>query len=510
MTGLVFNRMTAITPTEPLPIQRTIILWQVFTQRIEPLVRIMYRWVVEDLRTRSTSMELQTSLTPAERALIMAVCYTSVNSLTNDECRSMLQLERATLLTECRFQCEDALVHTNMFCMTDLNVIRAVVFYIMGSFDRVSTHSLWSLLGMTIRNAEKLGLHRDGAVLGLSPMATEERRRLWWQLQHLDLGAAVRMGLTPMTLTAGWDVKMPLNIEDEDLYASSTTAPPEKRGLTSLSYNLFTYWVLDQQRQNFLSKHGRFELSWLTNSAMSSTTKDDMLSLLEDGVNRHFVQFCDPINPLHVLLQLLTRSFITNMQLRVMHGRACTQGDSEHRTILLNASMQSLRYHIALMSQTSLSCYQWLTRVWFSWQAFMVVLVEASDTSNVVKAQELWDLLASVYASNADMFDLADDRRRLQAAEHVVAAWKAYPGRFDGQLLRQPPFILEVAQRLTTHRAGLDPGSMQPDYTPQEYKEEVLETPAEMPEGTFFDAEFDFEFDMELQDIDWSFWSSID
>ncbi|EAT76910.2 hypothetical protein SNOG_15815 [Parastagonospora nodorum SN15] len=251
---------------------------------------------------------------------------------------------------------------------------------------------------------------------------------------------------------------MPLNIEDEDLYASSTTAPPEKRGLTSLSYNLFTYWVLDQQRQNFLSKHGRFELSWLTNSAMSSTTKDDMLSLLEDGVNRHFVQFCDPINPLHVLLQLLTRSFITNMQLRVMHGRACTQGDSEHRTILLNASMQSLRYHIALMSQTSLSCYQWLTR----------------------------------------------------AAEHVVAAWKAYPGRFDGQLLRQPPFILEVAQRLTTHRAGLDPGSMQPDYTPQEYKEEVLETPAEMPEGTFFDAEFDFEFDMELQDIDWSFWSSID
>jgi len=250
----------------------------------------------------------------------------------------------------------------------------------MGSFDRISTHSLWSLLGITIRNAEKLGLHRDGAVLGLSPIATEERRRLWWQLQHLDLGAAVRMGLTPMTLTAGWDVKMPLNVEDEDLDANSATAPPERRGLTSLSYNLFTYWVLDQQRQNFLSKHGRFELSWLTNSAMASTTKDDMISRLEDGVNRHFIQFCDPINHLHVLLQLLTRSFITNMQLRVMHGRACAQGDTEDRATLLNESMQSLRYHIALMSQTSLSCYQWLTRVWFSWQACKRTQLEETDS----------------------------------------------------------------------------------------------------------------------------------
>jgi hypothetical protein len=131
MTGLIFNGMTAITPTEPLSIERRIILWQVFTQRIEPLVRILFRWVVKDLRTRSTSMELQPSLTPAEHALVMAVCYMSVNSLTNNECRSMLQLERATLLTECRFQCEEALVHTNIFCMTDLNVIRAVVFYIV-------------------------------------------------------------------------------------------------------------------------------------------------------------------------------------------------------------------------------------------------------------------------------------------------------------------------------------------------------------------------------------------
>lgn len=80
-------------------------------------------------------MELQPFLTPAEHALVTAICYASVNSLTDDECRSMLQLERATLLVECQFQCEEALVHTNIFCMTDLNVIRAAVFYIVCQFS---------------------------------------------------------------------------------------------------------------------------------------------------------------------------------------------------------------------------------------------------------------------------------------------------------------------------------------------------------------------------------------
>jgi hypothetical protein len=32
----------------------------------------------------------------------------------------------------------------------------------MASFDRLSAQSIWSLIGLTIRNAERLGLHRDG------------------------------------------------------------------------------------------------------------------------------------------------------------------------------------------------------------------------------------------------------------------------------------------------------------------------------------------------------------
>jgi hypothetical protein len=224
-------------------------------------------------------------------------------------------------------------------------------------------------MGMTVRNAEKLGLHRDGIVLGLLPIEIEDRRRVWWQLQHLDLALAVRIGLTPMTLAANWDVKLPSNIEDTDITATSTTLPMDRKGLTSMSYCLFTYWVLERQRQTFLPKHGRFELSWQTNASLSKTLKDEMVAQLEDGINKKFLQYCDPIKPLDILLQLFARLFITSTQLRILHARACAQGGQEERKALLTASAQTLRYNIAIQNQPVLAEFRWLTRTWFTWQA---------------------------------------------------------------------------------------------------------------------------------------------
>lgn len=86
----------------------------------------------------------------------------------------------------------------------------------MVSLDRLSTQSLWALMELVIRNGEKLGIHRDGTFLGLSPLGTGDRRRLWWQLQYFDLILAIRLGTTPLTLMADRDVRLPLNVEDDD------------------------------------------------------------------------------------------------------------------------------------------------------------------------------------------------------------------------------------------------------------------------------------------------------
>lgn len=224
-------------------------------------------------------------------------------------------------------------------------------------------------MGMTLRNAEKLGLHRDGLLLGLGPVPIEDRRRVWWQLQHLDLALAVRIGLTPMTLSAGWDVEMPSNIEDDDITLTSSAIPRARKGLTSMSYCLFTYWVLKQQRQNFRANFGHFELSWQINPEFDGSVKNEMMAQLEDGINREFIQYCDPINSLDVFLQLFARLFIASMHLRILHARVVLGKGDDDRAKLLQASTQTLRYNIAIQSQSSLAKFRWLTKAWFNWQA---------------------------------------------------------------------------------------------------------------------------------------------
>lgn len=381
-------------------------------------------------------------------------------------------------------------------------------------------------MGLTIRNAEKLGLHRDGLVLGLSPLETEERRRVWWQLQHVDLCLGVWGCMTPITLMADWDSKVPSNIEDEDIYTPSTEMPKERKGLTSISYCRFTWWILDKQRRIFQAKQGRFALSWQLNDSLSPELKEDVITQLEDGLNQEFLQYCDPLKPLDTLLQLVARALIVGMRMRVLHasvfGADLQEASEQDRLSLTAMAMQCLKYGIACHSQPSLKQLEWYTKGFFSWHAcksllvhqiakltssVMFVLVEAARENDVSKAQEMWDLLASVYTCNVSLHDLEEDRRRLHAAELVVAAWKAWQNKFGIGQYTPPQFVVDLESGLASHRTRVGqeitsgsvvqrgPRTSFAPITPESF------LTAEDMSGTF---------DLDFQDIDWSFWNSMD
>lgn len=238
------------------------------------------------------------------------------------------------------------------------------------SMDRLSTHSLWILTGLAIRTGEKLGIHRDGTLLGLAPFVTEERRRLWWQLQWLDLVLAVRLAASPMTMMADWDVKLPLNIEDDDLTPNMEAFPEERRGLTSMSFNLFSYYALDQHRQH-RADTGRIGLFWSANQSVPMETKEAFVRQLEDNLNKTFLQYCDPIKPLDVLLQLLARGLTCTFRQRIFLTASEQPGhvNHEHRGPLLAASMQLLEYAITIQSHWLLRDFQWYTVNGFPWHA---------------------------------------------------------------------------------------------------------------------------------------------
>lgn len=83
-----------------------------------------------------------------------------------------------------------------------------------------------------------MGLHRDGSHLKLSPFETEMRLRLWWHLCILDSRAPEDQGLQPTIAVTNWELRLPLNVNDAQLYPEMTELPESSPGWTDMSFSL--------------------------------------------------------------------------------------------------------------------------------------------------------------------------------------------------------------------------------------------------------------------------------
>ncbi|KAF8308158.1 hypothetical protein DL93DRAFT_2043015, partial [Clavulina sp. PMI_390] len=72
----------------------------------------------------------------------------------------------------------------------------------------------WNTLGTAVRTGLALGLHRDGAKLGLDAFQTEYRRRIWSYLYHADRSHALVLGRPPAVLDEFCDSHPPTNATD--------------------------------------------------------------------------------------------------------------------------------------------------------------------------------------------------------------------------------------------------------------------------------------------------------
>ncbi|PWW80196.1 hypothetical protein C7212DRAFT_355703 [Tuber magnatum] len=74
-----------------------------------------------------------------------------------------------------------------------------------------------SFLGMAMRVAQSMGLHRDGSLFGLNEIECEVRRRVWWHIVYLDVQGAIATGLPPLGGSGEglFDTKMVSEVRDE-------------------------------------------------------------------------------------------------------------------------------------------------------------------------------------------------------------------------------------------------------------------------------------------------------
>ncbi|KAM0444948.1 hypothetical protein ACHAQK_002485 [Fusarium lateritium] len=484
-------------PTCPIPTEDAVKLWSLFMERVEPLVKISFIWTLDLLRAALSDAEKWTKLDNGEQALALSSCLFGAMSLTSQECVSMFGRSKASLTNDCRLQCDIAFSTISLLAIDSLATLKALCMYIKANIDALTSRSLWSLMGLLFRNAEQLGFHRDGTVLGLSPVETEERRRFWWQLQHLDLCLSIKNGVTPLSFTAAWDVKLPFNIEDSDIDPTSQVAPKERTGLTSLSYTLYTYYSMKKQRDFRVNQTSQAACD----KSLLGCLADAMINDLEKGLNETFLQYCDPINPLHVLLQLSARAVVNVIRLRNMHeARMRSQhGDDKCHIEHFNTCMQAMKYVVVSHSNPQLKPFTWMIEVSFVWHAFIGILVDMPNLSDVTMIKSAWTLLAELYSVTAHISDLSEDRRNAHAARSVVATWYECRQKQGLRDMEKPGFVSDLERRMWE----LD-GNAAGDVRGSDGQIDVQD----LWQIRSRDDELQ-PFGFEFADIDWAFWDSM-
>ncbi|CZR59735.1 uncharacterized protein PAC_09629 [Phialocephala subalpina] len=118
-------------------------------------------------------------------------------------------------------------------------MIYGEVEFLMSRDDQVQCYLL---MGVAVRLALRMGLHRDSSKIGthFTPFEAESRRRMWYHINQLDLLASFHNGLPGMIQTIESDTLPPRNLLDEDFDEDCTELPPSRpeSEMTPMSYAL--------------------------------------------------------------------------------------------------------------------------------------------------------------------------------------------------------------------------------------------------------------------------------
>jgi hypothetical protein len=269
--------------------------------------------------------------------------------------------------------------------------------------------SLYILSGIAVRLSRRMGLHRDGTSLGLSPFETEMRRRLWWHIVHVDGRTSDLSGTKPSMDIFLSDTKKPLNVEDDDLSPDMVSLPSERTGITSIVLCLIRCDLMEFIRK-VTPNSSHVQWDNLTDSSLTPSGKIDMINELEDTLERKYLRYYDPSNSLHCFSSIIVRSSICKMKLFAHSPRQFAKNGikvpQESRDLIFSTGMKMLEYGILMNNTQSLQKFMWqLNTTNFLWETLVWVLIEVRYRKMGPDVDRAWQLIGGIFSNHPRIFE---------------------------------------------------------------------------------------------------------
>jgi len=399
--GFIFgysSLMVDLRELHPTPSQ-IFILWEVFKENVDPVVRILHRPTAKNILMNAASNLDRVSR--AAEALLFAVYLGAVVSLSPEQCQQLLDESKETLLHRYRFATEQALARADFLNSSSLMCLQALVFFLIFVRHSDDSRTVWALGGLAIRLGQGLGVHRDGTHFNLNPFDTEMRRRLWWHISILDNRSAEDHG-TDSTLTEQlYDTKLPMNLNDEDIYPEMKEWPTERQGATEMTFCLIRFEL------NIFNRKLNCTAPILDPSRTRERTlqeKEQMIDACHKKIEDKYLRYCDMTLPIYWVSATVARLILAKMWLMVHHpgsfrlvadDGSALSSETKHRLFI--TSVEVIEFSHLLEENENTAKWGWLFRTYMQWQSVAFVLSEICVRPPGPDVDRAWRAIESVY-----------------------------------------------------------------------------------------------------------------
>ncbi|KAJ0273171.1 hypothetical protein COL940_010016 [Colletotrichum noveboracense] len=427
-------------------------LWQVFLERVNPMTKVIHVPSLEPLVFEAATDH--GNVVPDFEALLCSINVLAIMALSEAESEQILNVPKNAALRKASLALKKAVSKVDFLRKYNLTILQCLVLYLVslqGQFDR---HASWILTGMLVRIAQRMGLHRDGELIGLTPFETEMRRRIWWQIIMLETKYAVLAGFCDTLLPPNWDTRLPSNLNDADLLPGSLEPLRSREGATEMAFCLMLY-----ESRHFFCENpvpefesvvlGQGDLNADRSKAIEGLQSLDKYRVIVDQLEERLIfaekRYCNPtIGGIHVLACKLRPLVAQRMRDMIAHAREPWKEDADSL-----AGQQSLFRLWVIHFESDLNWYdtiddrfRWYPKLHLQADAFsvMIELLQWQPVGTLV--DRAWKAIDRVYFYHPELYGLSK-RENVQRAENLLAGWQRRELAFRnvGQSIETPVVI---------------------------------------------------------------------
>ncbi|KAJ5153056.1 uncharacterized protein N7482_009534 [Penicillium canariense] len=482
-------------------------LWQTFLERVNPLTKILHAPTVQQQILEA--MSDLTQISKEFEALLFSIYCISLTSLQAGDVEKSFGEGKKMLLSRCRRGAQLAFRNASFLRTSSTMVLQAFMLYLLSMRAFADPHTIWSLSGVALRMAQRIGIHRDGSGYGLSVFETEMRRRIWFQLMVLDATSAQFCGVAAGPFLNTADTKPPMNANDSDLDPRMTEPACEKQGPSEMIFCLarseFGKWL-----RRWSNDTGGSSSPWafLSSSSMSLSEKDSSIDELENLMEQKFLKYCDLSIPLHLATTMMARSATHYTRLMAHHPRQYRDSSARipqaEKDIIFKNCLKMAEYADYAQTNPDVQRFAWHMVNHMPWDAMIFMLSEMRNRTEPEEKAKVWQIIGNIYGRHVRRMGRKSQMPLHTALQNLfVKAWRAYidecnhHGRTPTPC---PPIVttlLDNSHSSTESQASNESGGMDGHST--SFQEQLGQYASDIP----------FDFLLGDSPMDWNEWDNL-